>query len=201
MCLVRTKYKKPDFSGGQSACLVALITLFLIGAVVGSFFAANLGPGGQDFVAKFFHAAPILGTGRVLQMAGLETTLLLAIFTSAFFSFGLVAAPLAMGVKGFVLSLLISAFVKTFGLKGYAVALALVMPGGLISVACMVLVGLQAMILASRRAERNTGAGRRGRIPMDKAYYLMGGIALGLMAISAAIAGTVTPLVGRMLGL
>jgi len=194
---VGTRYRKPDFSGGQSACLVALITLFLIGAVVGSFFAANLSSGGQDFVARFFHAAPVLGTGRVLQMAGLEAALLVAVFSSAFFSFGLLAAPLAMGVKGFVLSLLISAFVKTFGLKGYIVALALVLPGGLISMACMVLVGLQAMTLASRRA----GIGKRGRIPMDRAYYLMGGIALGLVALSAAIAGTVTPLVGRMLGL
>jgi len=186
-----------DFSGGQSACLVALITLFLIGAVVGSFFAANLGPGGQGLVAGFFGSAAGRGIWPLLQMAALESALLLFVFASAFFPLGLAVAPLVMGIKGFVLSLLVSAFVKTLGARGYAAALALIVPGGFTSVACMVLVGLQAMTLAARRV----GRAGRGRMPTDWAYFFTGGIAWALIGLATALSCYITPLMGRAAGL
>lgn len=191
---MRMKKKGSGLPGGQGACLMAMLTLFMVGAVVGSFFAANISGAGQAYIQRLLATSAPAGWSGIAQVAGLEAGLLLVVFASAFFPLGLVLAPLALGVKGFMLSMLASAFVKTLGPRGYAASLALVLLLGFVSATCLVLVGLQAMEAARQRTVR----GHRRRVFIDRAYYITAGICLGLTLLSAAAYCYITPLVGRM---
>ena len=188
------KKNNPSGITGQGAHLIALIMLFLIGAIVGSFFAANISGVGSAYIEQFLLSSGTSSFLGIAQSMCLELVLMLLVFISAFFSFGLILAPLALSLKGFMLSMLVSIFVKTYGLAGYAVSLALIMLGGFMSVTCLMLVALQAMSLAHQRA----ALGRGRRVFIDRAYFLSSGICLALTLLSAVLNCYVTPLVGRM---
>jgi hypothetical protein len=179
-------------AGAQTACLLALIIAFLVGGVLGSFFAAHAAD--QTAVETFLStpeaaadSAPAVGISAGmffrLMLPDLAATLLLTL--AAFFTFGLALAPLALAAKGFMLSLLATAFVRALGGSGYLAAAWVVTLCGFLTVAALLLLGMQAMGLALKR--------RTDRAYIDRGFFITVGVCVAAAALTAVLHGLFTP--------
>lgn len=168
---MKKRTKPPGSAGENSAWISLFMMLFAVGAVVGSFFAANMSESGQEYIYTYF----IGGTPVSVWRAILTDTLpVILVFVCGFFSVGRPVTGLVITVKGFIISALATTFVMIFGAGGYIVSLALILVCGFVSAMCLILISLQAVAMSARRAVVKG----RGPAFVDKAYYFSGVICL-----------------------
>lgn len=191
----RTKHSE-SFPPGIMPKLIFLMTFFFIGAIIGSFFAANLSPDSQSYLTAYLRDP--VSTVDGLQLSShmvVDLLLLVAAFLSAYLKAGVLVIPMSMTTKGFFLSLFITSFVKVFGFSGYPAAFAASFISGFLSVTCLLLLGIQAFQLSLQRIR--TPLAKRKRFPIDRAFYLTACICMVVTIVSSIVHVYVTPMVGR----
>ncbi len=173
--------------------LILLMSLFLVGAIVGSFFAANLSPQSQQLLEQSLQSSGSL-FGAAWQNGSLllDMVLLIVVFCSAYWKVGVVMVPLSLMSKGFLLSMLVTAYVKTMGIAGYLSAIVSTVLGGFLSVAALVVLALQAFGLAGARATRKKGQGKG--VYIDRSYYFSACVCMVMTVLSALLQTYVAPL-------
>ncbi len=174
--------------------LIVLVTCFLAGAVIGSFFAANMSGAALAYVEGY-----ISGTGLALgrfdgaEIAiALDFVLLACAAASAFFRFGAAVPPVVLAAKGFLLSVPVTAFIGAFGMRGYLAAFPVAFLGGFLSVAAMVPVAAQSF----NASLEQRGARHARRLP-DRTYLLTCAVCAGVTALASLLSVFLTPVMSR----
>lgn len=180
-------------------CLLSVC--FLLGAVVGSFFAADLPESADGYVASYVQ--------RISGAAGIELfkssfwpsfILLALIFFSGFGRLSTLVIPAVFLVRGFTMSLAITAFVSVYGLKGYIPALLTEFLSSFVITACLFVLSLFSFSLSaswSRRVGKRIAA---PRLALDSSYYTMAAVCLtGILLASLLYAYLLPPLARAVL--
>ena len=96
--------------------LIFLCGAFLLGAIFGSFFASG-------FSANGLWSEIVIQTWNLKIFMLIHGGLLLVIFTAPFLPAGQMAAPCSMAAEGFLLAVMVTCTIQTYGWKGYFPAL------------------------------------------------------------------------------
>lgn len=174
--------------------MLFLAAVFIAGAVIGSFFAANISQGAEHYIEQYVSGGSIGSLAAAKETLYADTALLLLIFVAAFFRWGMLPLSLAIAAKGFLLSAVITAFVRTFGTKGYLAAFSVIFISGFISVTFLMIMASQTMKeIERRRALRS----RRRVVLPERAYFMSAGICATAVLLSALLHMWTTPLLSR----
>ena len=184
---------QPHQTTGWLAPLAACLTA---GAGLGAFYVAKWG-GGPDLAAYLENMAY---GGRLRLFFSLlfrQLMYLVPLFLCGYFRWGMGAAALIFGVKGFFAARFAAAFLQTYGGRGYAALMAACFVQSFCSVFCMLLLGCRAMKLCAARRTIPRGRRRFLRLPADPAYHAAG-VACFLLCLACSLAGSLlTPPLSR----
>ena len=184
--------QKPYASWGAVICA----SLFLLGAVIGSYFSANLSANQEGFLFAYPDTLSSLTAAEIFWRYFLtDMTLLFCIFIFGFFRFGVIMSPFALAVKGFFLSVAVTAYVKAFGFKGFLTAFFSSFVSGFIVTACLFLLALQAFALSCSKAR---GGKRMFRRNVDRIYFLRAGFCALVIICISLIRSYLSPVVTQM---
>lgn len=168
------------------------MSIFFAGAIIGSFFAASMDIGDGILNSYINIGEPTAASLRKIIL--LDVALMLLIFISAFLKAGMFLPPVAICIKGFFLSLLITTFIKVLGAKGYFTAFFAAFFSGFLALSCMILLGLQAMEISSVRRRFR---GRRRPFKIDRAYYITACICFITAVLSGILHSYIAPFLCR----
>jgi uncharacterized membrane protein SpoIIM required for sporulation len=150
------RVKIADVSGdGVSAGLVLCSALFVVGCIVGVAAAGILSP---DESLRAYLLAPPDAAFLQRLFSGAKYPLIALFF--AFSALGVVGVPALGAVRGFFLCFTMSGFVRVFGAPGIPLALALVLPGAIISVPCLFIISEQAFKSSAQLLRACVGTAR-----------------------------------------
>ena len=173
--------------------VIFLAAVFTAGAVIGSFFAANISQGAEQYIESYVS----MGTGSLGAAKNTlyaDIALLSLIFLSAFFRWGMLLISAAIGAKGFFLSATVTAFVRTFGMRGYLAAFSVIFISGFLSVTFLLILSVQAMKQIGRR--KSLRGSRRPVFP-ERVYFISAGICALAVMLSALLHVWTTPALSR----
>ncbi len=155
--------------------LVFLSGAFLLGAVLGSFFASGFSRDGQLY-QRILEVLPF----KIFLF--FQGGLLLLVFLSAIFPIGRLAAPFAIAVEGAWIAVSVTCYIGFYGVKGYWPALAAWWFTGTAMVLLLLILGCQASLYTKQkggsiRHRQGRSINRRN----DRNYWLCGGIVFCLL--------------------
>lgn len=173
-------------------CLLS--ACFLLGAVLGSFFAAELPQDAVQYVEVYAERVSD-GSGTALFKAAFwpAFVMLALVFFAGFGRLGGLVIPAVFIVRGFSMSLGITAFVRTYGLPGYLPAIAAELLSGFVITGCLFVFSLMTFSTC-------TGAGRRVgayRRTYDTGYYMAAAVCLAIIMLAALLYAYLVPPLAR----
>lgn len=135
-----------------------------IGVVLGCFFALWTQDTGTEALSRFMESYLTLESrdtwlGQVLNQGWSVLRLPLLVILLRFTVLGVLAIPLVVGAKGFLLSFAVSTFVKCYGLRGEAAALLLFGVSSSVELVIFLLLAVNSWVIAR---ERGLGKERSG---------------------------------------
>jgi len=173
------------------------MTCFLIGSVIGSFFAVNLSAGNQAYLTAYLKTPVSFGRGVWFgSYMTADLLLLIATFLSACLRAGALISPITFTAKGFLISFVITLFVKVFGFSGYFAVFALSFVNAFLSTACLLVLSLQAFQLSLQR--RGTLQTKRRFLPIDHVFCLTAVICAAITVLASTIQFYTAPMIGRL---
>ena len=180
-------------------CLLSVC--FLLGAVIGSFFAADLPESSSGYVASYVQRISGATGIELFKSSFWPSFILLAlVFFSGFGRLSMLVIPAVFLVRGFTMSLAITAFVSVYGLKGYIPALLTEFLSSFVITACLFVLSLFSFSLSaswSRRVEKHVPI---PRLALDASYYTMAAVCLtGILLASLLYAYLLPPLARAVL--
>lgn len=167
--------KQDELAFEQFGELIFLCGAFLLGAVLGSFFASGFSEEGLFFRLLFNGI-------RLRTFLLIHGSLIALIFLSAFFRFGYLMAPFAIAVEGFILSASVTCYIAQYGAAGYWPALVGIGFSNAALIALQLLLGCRAAEYAEhglRRPDRSSYI----HSTRDRGYWLSGALALFLVML------------------
>ncbi|MCL2547149.1 MAG: stage II sporulation protein M [Oscillospiraceae bacterium] len=188
------------FSADNPAVLMVLMGVcFIIGAFAGGYITAHLQGESRLRLTQTFHdlyAQLQLGNmSTISPLPAIRNALLLPtiVYIFSFSLLGVAIAPFAMAVKGFALSVTVTAFVMSLGLNGLWFSIASVGIPALVTLPLFMLVCMYTFRSALRRTTAKTSTGKPSRRMAAQAILTVAGL-FATTAIYEAYA--VPPLLG-----
>lgn len=177
-------------------CLLSVC--FLLGAIVGSFFAAGLPVSASSYVENYVQRLTASSGSELFKSSFWPAFVMLAlVFFSGFGRLSTLVIPAVFLVRGFTMSLAITAFIRAYGLKGYLPAILAEFFSGFVITACLLILSLFSFSLSSswsRRIGRRTGG---PRIALDSSYYLTASLCLTAVLLSSLLYAYLMPPLAR----
>ena len=167
--------------------LFFLCGAFVLGAVVGSFFASGFKLEAGGVITSYFDSV----------LSGIEapsfkafffsnSLFLLIIFVSTLLHIGTFVFPITAAVKGLIFSAEITCFIKLFGLKGYFPAVSALFLSSLITVSAIILLSCQS-IEYLRYSGRKPHKRALSKAPISSEYIISVFLAFLLIAVAGVV--------------
>lgn len=173
-------------------CLLSVC--FLLGAIVGSFFAAGLPASSGSYVESYVQRLTASSGGELFKSSFWPGFILLAlVFFSGFGRLSTLVIPAVFLVRGFTMSLAITAFIRVYGFSGYVPAVLAEFCSGFVITACLLVLSLFSFSLSSswsRRIGRRTGG---PRIALDSSYYMTAALCLAAVLMASLLYAYLMP--------
>ena len=177
-------------------CLLSVC--FLLGAIVGSFFAAGLPTSAGSYVENYVQRLTVASGGALFKSSFWPAFAMLAlVFFSGFGRLSTLVIPAVFLVRGFTMSLAITAFIRVYGFKGYIPAVLAEFLSGFVITACLLILSLFSFSLSSswsRRIGRRTGG---PRIALDSSYYMTASLCLTAVLLASLLYAYLMPPLAR----
>lgn len=185
MAIVR---RRPNiFQPENNSELFYLCGSFLIGAVIGSFFASGFRLEPDGVIASYFNY--IITEAAVPSLRGfllLNSLFLLVLFLGTVLRIGSCIIPITIAVKGLVFSAEITCFIKLFGLKGYFPAITSMFLSSIITVSAIILFSCQSMEYNRYSSKRSPGAILK-RAPIGRELIISAVLSFLLIVVAGII--------------
>lgn len=173
--------------------------LFLVGAVVGSVIGSKITPEASGslytYVFDYLNSIKEFDFSRFNLLYALFNNFKyhLVVFILGFAGFGMFLIPFVSGVRGFFLSLSVSAFVRLLGSAGISLSMAAFGIQAVLTLPCLLILSSVAFY-ASKRMLTYTGGKRRDLSPVfSKQYLLICGLCFIVLFISALCEAYLVP--------
>lgn len=136
-----------------------------MGIILGCFFALWTQDIGTDALSRYIESYLTLEPrdewlGQVVKQGWNVLRLPLMVILLRFTVLGVLVIPLVVGMKGFLLSFAVSAFVRCYGVRGEAAAMMLFGASSAVEVGILLLLAVDSWVIAR---ERGAGKERNGR--------------------------------------
>ena len=158
------------FSKDRSPALTVSCLSFLIGTFIGLFFAGILPQGEGETLTRYISGyLSAVESGSVVfpdRVSSFWSTFrwLIGMFLCSFASIGILAIPILLCARGFLLSFAVSCFIRALGASGVILSALLFGLPGLFSIPALLLLGVQSF-------DRSLRIGQKGKTKQKKKYY------------------------------
>ncbi|HJA36419.1 MAG TPA: hypothetical protein H9666_07975 [Firmicutes bacterium] len=189
-----TRKRKRDMRLPMPAGTVLLLLCLALGALAGSLLFRGSLPQAQDLTAQLDRQA---SAGRLALFFTLfwdSLRYLVPLFLCAYFRFGAFAVPLLFAAKGFSLARTATAFLASYGLRGYGAFWLAYCINGFFVLLCLLALGSRVIALCCGQRSVPRGHHSFLRIHPGPAYYECALVCLALCLLCSLVGCILTPL-------
>ena len=194
----RRSTQQDELVSRQMPAICLLSACFLLGAVVGSFFAAGLPASAGSYVDSYVQRLTVSTGAELFKSSFWPGFIMLSlVFFSGFGRLSVLVVPAVFLVRGFTMSLAITAFIRVYGFDGYIPAVLAEFCSGFVITACLLVLSLCSFSCSSswlRRIGRRTGG---VRMALDASYYLTAALCLTAVLLASLLYAYLMPPLAR----
>ena len=194
----RRGIRRDELLGRYMPALCLLSACFLLGAIMGSFFAAGLPESADRYVESYIRRLSASEGAALFKSSFWPAFLLLAlVFFSGFGRLNALVVPAVFLVRGFMMSLAITAFIRAYGFRGYLPAVLAEFFSGFVITLSLFLLSLSSFSPPDVWLRRPGRRVRAPRLSPDPSYYMTAAVCLAAVLLAALLYAYLMPPLAR----